>query len=70
MLRPGSCQGSGFLPVVVSLTIAVVETCGAGPVLAQSNGPPADASQVRYGCGAKSMAASTPPAISGSPIPA
>jgi hypothetical protein len=34
---------------VVSLTIAVVETCGAGPVLAQSNGPPADASQVQYG---------------------
>jgi hypothetical protein len=40
---------SGFLPVVVGLAIAAVEICGMAPVLAQSIGPPADASQVRYG---------------------
>ncbi len=49
MLRLGGCQGSGLFCVVVPLTIAVAEICGAAPVLAQTNAPPADGSQTQYG---------------------
>lgn len=49
MWRAGSSQGSGFVCVVVGLTIAVAMICGMPPVFAQSNVPPADGSQINYG---------------------